>query len=193
MQKGSNLRIEKLKLRDQLDTEERKLSSDIIQKNLLRLESVQSASTIFIYVSFRSEADTFGVLHELLRLEKLVSVPITHVKAKRMDAIQIVNIENDLTPGYCGILEPNKKRQAESIMPPDKIDVVVVPGSVFDEKGGRFGYGGGYYDRFLEKIPEALRIGLAFEVQMVKKLPLQRHDQLLDVIITEKRIINNIR
>ena len=73
----------------------------------------------------------------------------------------------------------------------EQVEVIVLPGSVFDEQGGRLGYGGGYYDRFIAlQAPQAKRIGLAFEMQIEKQLPLQPHDQKLHLIITEKRIID---
>ena len=106
-----------------------------------------------------------------------------------MDAVHIENFKDDLVPGYCGILEPTAQRAAQHVFPSEKIDVVIIPGSVFDERGGRFGYGGGYYDRFLEKIPKAIRIGLAFDFQIVKEVPLQSHDEILDYIVSEQRIV----
>ena len=71
--------------------------------------------------------------------------------------------------------------------------MIVLPGSVFDERGGRFGYGGGYYDRFVSANPNALRVGFAFDLQIVPKAPLQAHDELLDLVITESRIISGNR
>ena len=60
---------------------------------------------------------------------------------------------------------------------------------MFDERGGRYGYGGGYYDRLLAQIPSAVRYGLAFELQIRERLQLQPHDQILDAIFTENRVI----
>jgi 5-formyltetrahydrofolate cyclo-ligase len=122
-----------------------------------------------------------------------VTVPITYVKEKRLDAILIRDVSKDLVPGYCGILEPEKNLCMSRVVKPGDIDVIILPGSVFDERGGRFGYGGGYYDRFLESNPKAVRIGLAFELQTVTEAPIKAHDELLDYIITEKRIIKGKR
>lgn len=70
---------------------------------------------------------------------------------------------------------------------PASIDVVIIPGSVFDRQGGRLGYGGGYYDRFLaQAAPQALRVALAYELQLVDAIKLQPHDQLMDWLVTEK-------
>lgn len=190
MVSNSDLRKEKLKLRDNLKEDERKDKDREIEKKILSLKEINRAENIFSYISFRSEVGTMSFIDIFLREQKEISVPITHVKEKKMDAIKILNLSSDLEHGYCDILEPKKKLIETQKIEPETINVVIVPGSVFDMRGGRFGYGGGYYDRFLEKIPQALRIGLAYEVQLVDRAPLQKHDQLLDYVITEERIIN---
>jgi 5-formyltetrahydrofolate cyclo-ligase len=106
-----------------------------------------------------------------------------------MIPLLIKDPEHDLVPGYYNIPEPDPGRckRVES----SEIDAAVIPGSVFDIQGGRLGYGGGYYDRFLvNDAPQAKRIGLAFELQVVDKVPVEPHDQPLDILITEKRIVN---
>ena len=187
------MRKEKLALRDSLTEEDLHEKSNIIKEKLLQLEEIEKAHNVFIYVSFRSEVETQSLINELLERGKVVSVPISYIEEKRMDAIRIHALSEDLTPGYCGILEPKKDLLVKNRISPEIIDVVIVPGSVFDERGGRFGYGGGYYDRFLEKLPFTTRIGLAFEIQTVKEAPVQSHDELLDYIITEERIIKSNR
>ena len=183
------LRKKKLQSRDDISEKIREEKSLIIQKKLLELDIIKKAKNIFIYVSFRSEVKTLYAIKKLFIENKTISVPLTHVEQKRMDAVHIDNLKYDLKPGYCGILEPTEERAAGHIFPPERIDVVVIPGSVFDMRGGRFGYGGGYYDRFLEKIPKAKRIGLAFDLQIVQEVPLQSHDEILDCILSEKRTV----
>ncbi|MBM9603937.1 5-formyltetrahydrofolate cyclo-ligase [Desulfopila inferna] len=189
MNYAKEIRKEKLAQRDSLTIEEISEKSRIIEKKILSLDEIQSALNIFIYVSFRSEVSTLWLIEELLKNSKKISVPITHVAERRMEAIHIEDLSRDLVPGYCNIPEPNEERVRNNVTDPFNIDVVIIPGSVFDERGARFGYGGGYYDRFLEKIPFAVRIGLAFEMQMVEEAPIQPHDELLDYIVTEQRTI----
>lgn len=91
--------------------------------------------------------------------------------------------EDELNIGAHGIAAP--KANATRLSP----KLVLVPLLAFDERGYRLGYGGGYYDRTLEALRAAgpiTAVGLAFEAQRVKKLPVQHHDQRLDWIITEK-------
>lgn len=193
MNARNELRNEILSQRDGMDEEERLKKSRIIAETLLSLAEIERARNIFVYVSFRSEVETHRLIEEMMRRGKNISVPYTRIEEKRLDAVHIEDMEKDLITGYQGILEPKPERIEGYITEPLNIDVVIIPGSVFDERGGRYGYGGGYYDRFLEKIPYAVRIGLAFDLQTVREAPLQSHDELLDYIITEKRIIEASR
>ncbi|MBE0584168.1 MAG: 5-formyltetrahydrofolate cyclo-ligase, partial [Desulfofustis sp.] len=91
------------------------------------------------------------------------------------------------------IPEPRETLLPQRLVAPIDLDLIILPGSVFDRRGGRFGYGGGYYDRLLAQVPNATRIALAFELQVVDRLPLADHDELLDRIVTEQRIITGNR
>jgi len=187
------LRKEILKTRDGLSSEEIREKSAVICKQLLALPEIQRSKNIFLYVSFRSEVATGSLLDQLIGAGKIVSVPITYVKAPRIDAIRITNPEKDLVPGYCDIPEPRKEILESNYVAPETIDAIILPGSVFDLRCGRFGYGGGFYDRFVSSAPSAVRIGLAFDLQIVERAPLQDHDELLDMVITESRIIRGDR
>ena len=169
------------------------MSCEIIQKVLL-LEEIATSKTLFIYVDFRSEVETHFLIAELLKQGKRVVVPVTLVKEKRLLPVSITDLEKDLVPGYCSIPEPRPAIREHHMVASSEIDTIILPGSVFDERGGRLGYGGGYYDRFMAcEAPKALRIGLTFDFQVIDRLDLQAHDKLLDLIITEKRIIHGKR
>jgi len=183
------LRKKILAARDQLTQQEIDSKSQTIQQTLLNLAQVRDCKTIFVYVSFRSEVATFELIDRLLESGKTVTVPITRVREKRLDAIRITNMANDLRPGYCMIPEPSDELCSTNTVNPERIETILLPGSVFDERGGRFGYGGGYYDRFLANIPSATRIGLAFDLQILPRVPLSAHDQILDLVVTETRLI----
>ena len=187
--RGNRLRQESLARRDQLTDVERREKSEKIGAALLALEEMRTSSNIFIYISFRSEVETMPIVTALLQQGKNVSVPLTRVSEKRLDIVAIEDPERELTAGYCNIPEPRESIAASRTVAPETLDLIILPGSVFDQRGGRFGYGGGYYDRLLARIPSAYRCALAFEVQLVNELPLQDHDQLLDCIVTEDRVI----
>lgn len=185
-----DIRVEVLSHRDELTREQRRKKSRRIAEALLASEAVHSSAAIFIYASFRSEVETLPIIAELLKRGKVVTVPLTRVEQKRLDIVRIKNPETDLVPGYCSIPEPHAELAAAATVPAAELDLIVLPGSVFDVRGGRYGYGGGYYDRLLAEVPEVLRCGLAYELQIREKIDLQPHDQLLDCIVTEKRIIS---
>ncbi len=189
MSEGKDLRKKILALRDGLSSDDLALKSKAIGEKILGLKEIETGKNVFTYVNFRSEVITIPLINDLMKKDKVISVPKTYVKENRMDAIRINDVSKDLIPGYCDILEPRPEILQTNITEPQNIDIVILPGSVFDERGGRLGYGGGYYDRFVEKIPFVVRIGLAFEEQIVSEAPLQPHDELLDYIITEQRII----
>lgn len=193
MTDSKQLREDILAARNQMSPAEIQAKSSAIGERLLSLPEIQESSNIFLYVSFRSEVETITLLTKLLEKGKTVSVPITYVKERRLDPIRITDPAKDLVPGYCNIPEPRKEILASNYEDPENIDAIILPGSVFDRRCGRFGYGGGFYDRFVSAIPSAHRIGLAFDLQIVDRAPLQDHDELLDMVITESGIIRGNR
>jgi 5-formyltetrahydrofolate cyclo-ligase len=187
------LRKNTLAKRDSLEKGVLQSKSALIETRVFDIQKFQKAESVFVYVNFRSEVITRGIIERLLQNNKRVTVPITHVSEKRIDAIEITDPKKELVPGYCNILEPKKDIWVSQKVAAKDIDIILLPGSVFDITGGRFGYGGGFYDRFLSSNPKAVRIGLAFELQVVDKVPLQDHDELLDYVITENRCIEGSR
>ena len=181
------LRMQILAARDSLPAEERQRKSRIITERLLALPEFIAARTVFAYVSFRSEVETLPLIADCLARGVAVSVPLTLPAEHRLLPYAVTDPGRDLVPGYCNILEPLKTLP---LVNPASIEVVVTPGSVFDVRGGRLGYGGGFYDRFLQTAaPQALRIGLAFDLQIVESVPLETHDERLDFLVTETRTI----
>jgi 5-formyltetrahydrofolate cyclo-ligase len=181
------LRREKLAERDRLAPEQRAAWSRLIRENIVGLAAVAEAKHVMIYASFRSEVATMPLFDLFLRRDMLVSAPLTLVQERRLLPYRITDPSLDLRPGYCGIAEPDSGRL--SPIDPAGIDVVLVPGAVFDGNGGRLGYGGGYYDRFLaHDAPRALRIGLAFEMQVIDRVPVLDHDVKMHYLITEQMI-----
>ncbi len=181
------LRKTLLSCRDRLPAREQEEMSRAIVSRLSDLGEIRRAEHLFVYVSFRSEVRTRNFIDQCLEQGKRVSVPLTLVDTASLLAVEITDPETQLAPGYCGIPEPVSSRIGHHRVDPEEIDVVIVPGSVFDRCGGRLGYGGGYYDRFLSsRIPQALRIALAYELQLVERVPMEPHDQRMDLVITEK-------
>jgi len=175
-------------LRDNLGGQQKQANDTAILNNLWEVWAFVNAATVFTYVSFRSEVPTHLLLAQCLARGKTIVVPRTRPKERELELFTITEPEKDLSPGYCNIPEPDPHKSVPANE--GTIDVVLLPGSVFDEQGGRLGYGGGYYDRFLAReTVQAIRIGLAYELQVVRELPLLPHDQLVHILVTEQRII----
>ena len=164
------------------------LSSRVVARLCAQPLFQQSRFPLF-FISFRSEVYTHDMIKARLSSGKTVLVPRSLVRERKLEIFRIRNWQRDLVPGAYGILEPRPDR-AEKFSDPALIDSVLVPGSVFDRKCGRYGYGGGFYDRFLsQEAVNAMRIGLAFQFQIMKDIPLAPHDQRLDMVITEMELI----
>jgi len=183
------LRNKILGARDLLSASERHEKSSSAIQNFWSLPEMKHWSTLFIYVNFRSELETLELIYQCLSQGKRVAVPLVDASTVSMIPLLIQDPEKDLVPGYYGIPEPDPQKSLR--VAAREIDAAVIPGSVFDIQGGRLGYGGGYYDRYLvNDAPQAKRIGLAFEMQVVEKVPVEPHDQPLDILITEKGVVN---
>ncbi len=189
MSNGEDIRSQTLQNRDLLSPSQLQQKSEIISQRLHQEIISQNFSTIFIYVNFRSEVITIPTIDLLISEGRQVCVPLTRVTEKRLDIIEIRDHQSELQPGYCNIPEPLESLVAERLINPESLDLIVLPGSVFDQRGGRYGYGGGYYDRLLSTIPQTTRIALAFDLQIVPELKLKTHDEIMDLIITEKSTI----
>ena len=96
-----------------------------------------------------------------------------------------------LKRGQDGSLEPNIIRCKTVTI--ECIDIAIIPGLAFDEKGGRIGSGKGYYDRLIPRLAITTRkVALTLEEQIVPQIPMESHDKYVDIIITDKRIIYKI-
>jgi len=174
-----------LKKRDSLPILEIFEKSNRIVANLLSLEEFKESKAIFLYISFGSEVNTHGLIR-LLFGKKRVFVPVVD-KEKKEIFISELREWKELSSGAYGILEPKKEHIRKGNV--KEVEIAIVPGIAFDEEGYRIGYGGGYYDKLLKKM-DGGKIGIAYDFQVLKKLPHEDHDVKMDKIVTEKRILS---
>lgn len=178
------LRNRYLQRRNDLSVRERKEKSIQVLQNLEKLPEFQKAEEVLIYLNYRSEVETLPFVEELLQQkEKRVFVP----KVCGMDIrfFEIISMD-DVESGYQGILEPKEGMIEFSVQKPDgKNCIMVLPGSVFDRKCNRMGYGKGFYDRFMKLVPQMYGAGLAFDCQVAPAIPIQAHDYRMNALITE--------
>ena len=190
----NKIRKDLLKQRDAITPEQKILKESAIEERLFCLDAFKQATSILLYVSFRSEVDTRRYLDDVIKLNKKLVLPAVDSKHKKLNLYEVRDI-SELEPGYMGILEP-RAIDGMSVTLKD-IDLVIIPGTGFDRNGNRLGYGGGYYDKLLSYESKQLSgvdkhittIALAFEEQVGDDIPAEPHDINVDMIVTDKRLI----
>ncbi len=155
-----------------------------IYESFLSLSEYAAAKRVFAYVGVGNEIQTMGLIDKMLADGKEVCVPLCFGKGQ-MDARRISS-EKDLSSGRYGIPEP---AATLPVVAPEELELIIVPGVAFGEDGTRLGRGGGYYDRFLSRAENAARIALARELNTEKTVPCEEHDEKVDIIVTEARVI----
>lgn len=163
-------------------------NSSIITDKLLSMDCIKNASTVMLYLDFNNEVQTNELVNKLICLNKVVASPITIMDKRELVPCQITNLKEGINIGAYGIREP--KEECSPKVDLKDIDVVIVPAVAYDEDCYRLGYGGGFYDRFLEKLrDDAVTVGIAFDLQIFDSVPKETHDAQLNYIITETRTI----
>ncbi|HSV43334.1 MAG TPA: 5-formyltetrahydrofolate cyclo-ligase [Candidatus Bathyarchaeia archaeon] len=162
--------------------EDRLRKSSVIQEKLFHDPDFERSKTVLFYASFSGEVETFGAMRQAMMLGKRVGLPIVNVKKKTMLPRRVTSLEDDLEYGPYTIKQPKGDSTKEIDL--SEIDLVLVPALAFDRQGYRLGRGAGYYDRFLESFPHIPHIGLAFDFQILDRLPVEPHDRPVTKIIS---------
>lgn len=175
-----------------------------INQQIISFKPFQEAQSILFYSALGKEVNLKEAMSLSLKNQQKVILPITMPEFFQFKIAGINNLDFDLKKGYAGILEPKENC---SLFKAKDVDLLFIPGVAFDLKGNRLGRGKGCYDRFLKEVQErkrvkrlketerpkelkGLKVGIAYEWQIVDSLPAESHDMLVDYIITEERIIN---
>ncbi|MHB8513501.1 MAG: 5-formyltetrahydrofolate cyclo-ligase [Actinomycetota bacterium] len=175
-QRKKILRRSVLAKRGSLTDQARRIASEAATKHLLETPEVGAASSVLMFCSFGHEISTDGLIDRLLQRGTQVLVPwVDHgsLAATRISSMQ------ELEPGFRGIREPVNRVAVEP-----NADVILVPGVAFDAEGHRLGYGGAFYDDFLPTT-RGFRIGLCFDCQIAEAIPVDAHDERVDLVVTE--------
>lgn len=180
------LRKKMLKKRSDIPKSKVLEKSNQIKNRLFKIKEFNQASAILFYISYENEVYTHNMIKDCLSSGKHVIVPVTSKENRSLILSKLKNWGN-LECGAYGILKPRKEHVKEFSL--DMVDLIVIPGVAFDERGYRIGHGMGYYDDLLVNSTKAIHIGLAFEFQLVDEIPIEYHDMKLDKIVTEERII----
>jgi 5-formyltetrahydrofolate cyclo-ligase len=162
-----------------------------IENRLFEFANFLEANIVLLYINSTSEVNTLKIIERCLNYKKIVILPAFNITKYDMKLFKVDNPDTDLMPGPRGILEPDSSRC--NLVPIECIDIAIIPGVAFDEKGGRIGSGNGYYDRFIPKLSITTRkVALTFENQIIPQIQMESHDKYVDIIITEERIIYKI-
>ena len=184
MPSKKSLRAKILKILGSQSPEALKKRSLRIKKKLFSLAVFKKAGCVCFYVSLPLEVDTTVMIDKALRMGKRVIVPRTNLENKELSLYEIKNRTEDLKKGAYGVMEP--RAQKTRFVDLDEVDCLIVPGVVFDKRNNRIGRGKGYYDRFLKKFDrKAVKIGLAFSFQVIPRVPVEAHDEMVDQVLTD--------
>lgn len=171
-----------LEKRRQLSQNNERMISKLISDKVLILNEIKKAKTIALYLPINNEVDTQELINGLLNKKKQITAP-RYFDDKNYRFVKFSGWEN-LERGPFGILQPVTKTVIDS----QKIDAVIMPGLAFDSNGVRLGYGKGVYDKLLFD-SKALKIGLAYDFQIVDQLPQETHDLIMNMVFSDKRLI----
>ena len=183
----ARLREQALAARRALTGDEVRAKSAAIARHLETIPCFRHARALLTYAASKdNEVDTLPIIAGALARKLPVFVPI--MAPRRALCWSHLRAIEHLRPGLFGILEPPLEHRRYTNIPQPR--VCLVPGLAFTRDGHRLGYGGGYFDRFLEQFT-GISIGLAFSDQLVEALPLNEHDRAVDFVVTEDRVLKN--
>ncbi len=181
MKTKKELRKEILSRRKAMTEEEARVLSRAICSRVAALEVYAKATDLCIYMPIRREVDLTGLIEPARACGKRVWIP----KVTGQTIVFNAYAEELMRTGAYDIMES----ASEEVLEPDGGTLILMPGSVFDIRRNRIGYGGGYYDRYLEKFPMCRTAAVCYDFQIVESLPAEAHDRRPEWIVSEKRTL----
>lgn len=171
---------------DEMEAKQREL-----EERLFDFANFLEARIVLLYLDQGCEVPTEKIIRESLKYGKIVVLPVFNSGNHRIQLYKVDDFDKELKSGARGVPEPDPAKCKK--VPIDKVDIAIIPGYAYDEKGGRIGSGLGYYDRFIPKLAITTRkVALTFDDQVIAQVPMESHDKFVDIIITDKRIIYKI-
>jgi 5-formyltetrahydrofolate cyclo-ligase len=165
--------------------------ANAIENRLFEFANFLESNISMLYLNKSSEVISRDIVKRSFGYNRIIILPAYDTEKHELRLLKVEDIDKDLVLGEKDVLEPDQTR-CKSV-PVESVDIAVIPGIAFDEKGGRIGTGEGYYDRFIPTLSATTRkVALAYEDQVVSQIPMEPHDKHVDIIITEKRIIYKI-
>jgi len=164
---------------------------NIIESKLFEFANFLESQQVFLYPPGSKEIPTENIIRKAMEIEKSIILPVfTDVKNTFL-LYKISHFDKDLVPNTREMLEPNPERCKKIAL--DDVDIAIIPGLAFDDKGGRMGFGNNYYSKLITKLPETCRkVSLAYEEQIVDQIQMESRKYTVDIIITDARVIYKI-
>jgi 5-formyltetrahydrofolate cyclo-ligase len=175
--------------REKLAAPDRLRLSRAVIGSVCDLPAYQQAETVLGYLNFGAELGAELWVQQALADGKRVLLPRVNRASRHLDLYEVRDLQHDVAPGLWGIREPLVERctKVEAL---GRVDFILMPGVAFTRKGGRLGYGGGFYDKLLAHVPDrpALVAG-AFALQVVQDIPQEVTDRKVEWLVTEDETI----
>ncbi|QEO62836.1 5-formyltetrahydrofolate cyclo-ligase [Bacillus altitudinis] len=176
------LRLQTLAMLDQISAEEFNRHASLLHEHVLKLSEWKQAKTIALTMSRGKEIPTMPLIEKAWEEGKTVCIPTCFPKTKEMVFYEYTP-ETKMTSSYFGLLEPDPLEA--TVVHKEAIDLIIVPGVCFDQRGYRIGFGGGYYDRYLADY-HGVTIALCLSLQQTRHIPAEAHDIPVSMIVSEK-------
>src|SRR4051794_18407943 len=154
-------------------------------ERLVESEIFKRAKVVAAYSALRFEIDPRALVERACALGKIVGLPRFVANTGTLELAEY-RPGDELAETHSMVKQP---LESASTIELTSVDLVLVPGLAFDLRGGRLGFGQGYYDRFLPGMPNAVRVGLSFELQLLAEVPATTHDVPVDQLATERRML----
>ncbi len=185
------IRREMIKKRRALSKSEQQYFAKKCTEQLIAMKEFKEANIVLVYMSYNGEMMTDYIIEEARKQKKIVAAPT--VIGKEMEFYRFEKSE-ELVKDRHGILEPVPSEEKEVFYIEDTADVeknmlLIMPGVAFDVHRNRVGYGGGFYDRYVQKHQNLKKIAIAYQFQVVEAVPAEHFDKRPDCIVTEKGIV----
>lgn len=173
------------------DEELEKKKQGVVKRLFDFANYLESKIAMLYYPMDELEFDIETVFRESIKNGKVLTFPYFKDKKDNIKFYKVDNLKQHLVKDENGFMVPDIKKCRE--IPDEYIDIAVIPGLAFDEKGGRIASDGGEYDRLISMLPITTRkISLGFEEQMVSQIPMESRKKYVDMIITDERVIYKI-
>lgn len=180
-----------IKIIEAFSEEELKLKQQAVEDRLFEFANFLEARIALFYTTRGAEITTEGMIKRAIENGKKIALPLVDRENNKTTLFKITNVDHDLILNQNNALEPNPDKCKAIVA--DQIDIAIIPGLAFDEKGGRIGLIDNFYDKFVAKLPATTRkVALAFEEQVVSSVPTDSRSKHIDIIITDKRTIYKI-